>query len=337
MTPAAPQVGAARSVFFGHGKGVCVELGQKAVHGEGKLFRPVEQAPGLAPDAQRARQFAGGRKTAAHAVVHGVHDVFELLENGRAAHAGNGGFVFQNELMQGEARSGQLGAQFAHGAVGVDGLAPFRRRPALPLNEAAAHGIVFHFKQGVVVRVAQGGPQGIAVGGVVQHGAEDHVGEPHAQAFAADADLVACFGIAGERGQHLGGAGFGSGPQQTGQHGGVGAVADAGGAEGAQQFHTQGGGLRHRVFRQGAAAFKEVITGLHWADGMGAGGAWADFEEVEQGRFNGRPGSLQGLQVGLRHGGLRKSRAPGAGTLGKRESERGGWPPFRQDFGSFSV
>ncbi|MNI57718.1 hypothetical protein D3C73_1127980 [compost metagenome] len=66
---------------------------------------------------------------------------------------------------------------------------------------------------------------------------------------------------------------------QAQQHSLVTAVAFAGGAERAVQLDLDAGGGRQQPFT--AQAFDEAHSGAHRADGVGAGGADANLEQVE--------------------------------------------------------
>ncbi|MNY36429.1 hypothetical protein D3C86_1709160 [compost metagenome] len=66
---------------------------------------------------------------------------------------------------------------------------------------------------------------------------------------------------------------------QAQQHSLVTAVAFAGGAERAVQLDLDAGGGRQQPFT--AQAFDETRSGAHRADGVGAGGADANLEQVE--------------------------------------------------------
>lgn len=255
--------------------------------------------------------------------------------------------------MQGQAGLGQLFAQLAHGAVGVHGLAAFGRGPALPLDESAAHGIVFHAEQGLAVGILKTDEQGVAVGGVVDDGAVFDVGKAHLQKDVVDAQLVPGVGFAAQPVQQARGTGLGAGAQQTGQHGGIGAVAHARGAQRAQQHHMDAGGAAYQIGVEGIAALDEVMPGAHGADGMGAGRAGADLEKVEERGLDGRTDmqgrqglvrgshgvSLCGMTVlaagaGLTRGGAERA---GEGEEGNRSCAPLQHIPFCLEYGDVSI
>ena len=121
----------------------------------------------------------------AHAVQHGFQQPFQLFQNGRAAHAGDGDLVFQHEFVQSEPADAQNFFEIAHGAVRMDRESAFRFAPAFPLDEASAHGIIFFFQQGFAPAVVQGQNQGVAVGAVVLDAVVDDVVQARAHRVAA--------------------------------------------------------------------------------------------------------------------------------------------------------
>ena len=87
----------------------------RAFHIQRKWVRARMQLLGVGAG-QRAR----GRQPVAHAVQHGFQQPFQLFQNGRAAHAGDGDLVFQHEFVQSEPADAQNFFEIAHGAVRMD-------------------------------------------------------------------------------------------------------------------------------------------------------------------------------------------------------------------------
>ena len=102
---------------------------------------------------------------------------------------------------------------------------------------------------------------------------------------------MAGIGIAAKRGQNIARAGFRLGAQQAGKNSHIRSVPYPGGAEGAEQLHSQGLRPRQSIRRQGAAEIKKITGRFHGADGVGAGRTGPYLEEVEERGSDGGAGS----------------------------------------------
>ncbi len=272
---------------------------------------PLHRVAG--PDALGPQGPRGGRGPAAHLqparqdalAGHAgrdalLHDVPDLQQSGPDLGLGAPGLlVLQHQAGDGQAGLPGEAEQFLAGAEGVAqhgvvGLDPGLADRGLVDHEAAADGVVGLLQEHLAGRVVR--PQRHAVG-VVREGlaaVQDQIG------VGVEGDLVAA-----EHVDPLGGAdpvdvqvglvdvdGARRVVLQAEQDGLGGAVAVAGGAEGAVQLGAERGDLVEESF--GAEPAGEHPGGAHRADGVGGGRSDADGEEVEDADGHGVT-SLSGL------------------------------------------
>ncbi len=308
---------AAGGVLLAHGHGVevdPVEHGQRvAQRFLGPRAQALVQRRGAPRQVQRARQLPPARTAPAHGGGHGLPDVQQaapylggavpvlFVGQGEGRHRQARGLAVRQQLGAGAVGVGQAGA----GAQGVGrGLVGHveHARAVFVHHEATADRVVHAPQQGRAVRTK--GMELHAVGVVGQAFApHQQVRARHERQRVAAQQGKLPAGVDGvDGGADLVGVDLlGQVPGQAQQHGPVGAVAHARGGERAEQLHLQPlhGGQQAQCVKLAG----ELARSDHGAHGVGARGADADLEQIEDAeeRSGGGHAARLGPYAGRRH------------------------------------
>jgi|GEM_PF-2592509 len=269
--------------------------------------------PGSAPS---------GGQSGGHGLVHDPEDGVQPGQHVGLVRAGDGRLVLQDQPVQGQPALGQAQAQLAHAGVGMDRRPARRRRLAPDLDEPAAGRGVLAREQRSPVPAEQSDGQGVGAGEVVHDAVIEHVVRADLQPRRAQIHDAPGAGIGADLLQERRRAGLERAAQQAGQHGARGAVAAPRGREAAEQpdLHPRGPGQNIR--RQRPRGPEEVAGGAHGADGVGAGRAGADLEQVENAQVDDGHGASGGSRFRLAGAGRSEATLPAARKLAKPRAGR---------------
>ena len=285
---------AAGGIFLRRGEGIGIDPGQELIRRGLHPGSLLPQHTGLALHLERPGELPFAVQPAPDAAFHMIDDLVQGIDDARARRPGDRHLVVEDDLVNVEALLLHNGAQFGHIRIAVNRLAKGGRFPALPLDEAAAHGVILLRMQHVVFGVQQIRHQRVAVRKIMDDRVMAYVVDANRHLAVAERTFTARMRIIHKLLKQSGGTTFRGRAEQTRDDGGIGPVARTRGAEGTVQAHPEAHGAHQQITRQRGAGFREMVPCLHGADGVGTGRSGPHFVQVEQ----------RGIDASLRHGDL---------------------------------